>query len=180
MQSLSSILAPAASAARHLAQAMATARADFATQANRTRRRVAGELDHARDDVGEATMRLSEVLNDTVAAIGEASAAYRDDARRIYENRSGKHRDVSALRRHPYLIAGAAFGVGYLVLGAWRARRAKRAESAPVAVERGRKTAGDAAAPKRPRPRRARPGKSTAPRNEANGAGDMEARTTAH
>jgi len=179
MQSLSSILTPAASAARHLAHALATARTDFTTQASKTRRHVAGELDHARDDVGEATTRLSEVLDDTVAAIREASASYRDDARRIYEKRGSKHPHVSVMRRHPYLATGAAFGLGYLALRAWWAKRAMRSAPASATVKHTKKAAADAS-PKQPRGRRARPAKSTVPRQQANGVGKTEAPKITH
>jgi hypothetical protein len=175
MQSLTSILAPTASAARHLGQALATARTDFTTQANRTRRRVAGEIDHARDDVGEAATRLGEVLGDAVAAIQEASATYREDARRFYEKRGGDNsRAVAAMRRHPYVTASIVVGLGYFVLRAWRARRARHAESAK-AGEREEKISDDAL-PAAPRARRVRSQSST-PRKTANGADAAEAQS---
>ena len=119
MQSLSSILAPTASAARHLAQALTTARSDFATQANKTRRHVAGDLGQARDEVGEAAAQLSEVLGDAVSAIRQVSATYLEDAHRIQDKRSErKLRSASTIRRHPYLATSIALGLSFFALRA--------------------------------------------------------------
>ena len=130
MQSLYSIFSPAASASRHLAHAASTARADFATQANRTQRRVARDLDQARADASEATMRLNDVLDSALSAIRDAAAMYSDDALRRYAKHRGKKIvEASVVRRHPYLIAGSVLGISYVALRVWRTKWAQRAES---------------------------------------------------
>ena len=180
MRSFYSILTPAASAARHLAQALSTARSDFATQANKTHRRMAGDLDHARDDVGEAATRLSEVLDDALAAVRETAMPYREEARRFYEQHRGKKvEDVSRSNRHSILLAGSVLGIGYVVLRVWRKRRAQRAKPLPRSAKAAAPVS-KAAARKRPAKRRSPSATRSSPPKDANGTSGPEPRTTTH
>ena len=183
MESLNAILAPVASATKHLLHALNVARTDFASQASKTQRRVSGDLGSAREDLGEAVSGFASSLDDARTSIARAAEPYRVEALRAY-GRGGKYlksaldsaseksialaddfrreKSMTRFATNPYVLGGLAAGAGFLVLRALRKRRLAKAagsktKSARLASDRATTSRAGAGSQKKARAPRRRP-----------------------